>query len=202
MSREHGVGRHRRFRGRIRSHRGRRSRRRLRSTRWAERETVGDCSHGVPLEFVQVPAAYRRDWYDLVAAAGRTNCSTTQLSTGLRQARHRPASAGKAQDRRHWRSRRPWPGRWVGPITVRCSVFPREIRRPSRRWAEKRFTNIHWWSDSPKGRHFAAFEQPKFSSVRSDHRSCRGERRCDSGSGTRTRRPASRSPGRRGERGG
>jgi hypothetical protein len=42
----------------------------------------------------------------------------------------------------------------------------------------------------------------KFSSMRSDHRSCRCERRCDSGSGTGTRRPASRSPGRRGERSG
>jgi pimeloyl-ACP methyl ester carboxylesterase len=35
-----------------------------------------------------------------------------------------------------------------------------EIRRPSRRWAEQRFTNIHWWSEPPKGGHFAAFEQP------------------------------------------
>ncbi len=50
----------------------------------------------------------------------------------------------------------------MGPVTVPtgCSIFPREIRRPSRRWAEKRFTNIHWWNEPAKGGHFAAFEQP------------------------------------------
>jgi epoxide hydrolase len=50
----------------------------------------------------------------------------------------------------------------MGPITVPtgCSIFPREIRRPSRRWAEQRFTNIHWWNEPRQGGHFAAFEQP------------------------------------------
>ncbi len=50
----------------------------------------------------------------------------------------------------------------MGPVTVPtgCSVFPHEIRRPSRRWAEQRFTNIHWWNEPAKGGHFAAFEQP------------------------------------------
>jgi hypothetical protein len=48
-------------------------RRRLRNTRWAERETVDDCSQGVPLEFVQDLAAYWIDGYDFVAAAGRMN---------------------------------------------------------------------------------------------------------------------------------
>jgi epoxide hydrolase len=51
----------------------------------------------------------------------------------------------------------------MGPVTVPtgCSVFPREIRRPSRRWAERRFTNIHWWNEPSRGGHFAAFEQPR-----------------------------------------
>ena len=40
------------------------------------------------------------------------------------------------------------------------SVFPREIFRPSRRWAEKRFTNIKYFNEPQKGGHFAAFEQP------------------------------------------
>ena len=50
----------------------------------------------------------------------------------------------------------------MGPVTVPtgCSVFPREIRRPSRRQAEQRFHNIHYWSEPEKGGHFAAFEQP------------------------------------------
>ena len=49
------------------------------------------------------------------------------------------------------------------PITmpVGCSMFPREIFRTSRRWAEKRFTNLIYWNELEKGGHFAAFEQPQ-----------------------------------------
>ena len=65
----------------------------------------------------------------------------------------------------------------LGPVTVPtgCSVFPREIRRPSRRWAEQRFTNIHWWNEPAKGGHFAAFEQPELfvDEVRSSFRPLR-----------------------------
>jgi epoxide hydrolase len=45
-------------------------------------------------------------------------------------------------------------------VPVGCSVFPKEIHRPSRRWAEKRFTDIRYWNEPPRGGHFAAFEQP------------------------------------------
>jgi pimeloyl-ACP methyl ester carboxylesterase len=40
------------------------------------------------------------------------------------------------------------------------SVFPKEIFRPSRRWAEKQFTDIRHWGEPERGGHFAAFEQP------------------------------------------
>jgi pimeloyl-ACP methyl ester carboxylesterase len=40
------------------------------------------------------------------------------------------------------------------------SIFPKENPRPSRRWAEKRYTNIRYWNELDKGGHFAAFEQP------------------------------------------
>ena len=40
------------------------------------------------------------------------------------------------------------------------SVFPKEIFRSSRRWAEKRFTDLRYWNELDKGGHFAAFEQP------------------------------------------
>ena len=46
-------------------------------------------------------------------------------------------------------------------VPVGCSVFPRELQRPSRRWAEKRFTDIRYWSEPARGGHFAAFEQPE-----------------------------------------
>jgi epoxide hydrolase len=41
------------------------------------------------------------------------------------------------------------------------SIFPKEIFRPSRRCAEKRFTDIRYWNELDKGGHFAAFEQPE-----------------------------------------
>lgn len=44
---------------------------------------------------------------------------------------------------------------------VACSLFPKEIVTPSRRWAESRFKNIVSWSEAEKGGHFAAMEQPE-----------------------------------------
>lgn len=60
--------------------------------------------------------------------------------------------------------------RWLqGPLEPRdtvnvptgCSVFPYELQRPSRRWAEQRFRDIHYWSEPERGGHFAAYEQPE-----------------------------------------
>lgn len=41
------------------------------------------------------------------------------------------------------------------------SIFPKEIFRPSRRWAERRFRNISYWREHDRGGHFAAFEEPE-----------------------------------------
>lgn len=41
------------------------------------------------------------------------------------------------------------------------SLFPKEIFRASRRWVEKRYTNLVYWNELPRGGHFAAFEQPE-----------------------------------------
>jgi pimeloyl-ACP methyl ester carboxylesterase len=46
-------------------------------------------------------------------------------------------------------------------VPTGCSIFPKEIIRCSRRWAEKRFTQIVYWNELEKGGHFAAFEQPE-----------------------------------------
>jgi len=46
-------------------------------------------------------------------------------------------------------------------VPTGCSIFPKEIIRCSRRWAEKRFHNIVYWNELSKGGHFAAFEQPE-----------------------------------------
>jgi pimeloyl-ACP methyl ester carboxylesterase len=45
-------------------------------------------------------------------------------------------------------------------VPVGCSIFPKEIFRCSRRWAEKRFGSLLHWNELAKGGHFAAFEQP------------------------------------------
>jgi pimeloyl-ACP methyl ester carboxylesterase len=45
-------------------------------------------------------------------------------------------------------------------MPIGASIFPREIFRTSRRWAEKRFSNIIYWNELDRGGHFAAMEQP------------------------------------------
>lgn len=40
------------------------------------------------------------------------------------------------------------------------SLFPKEILRPARRWAEQTYRNIVYWNETARGGHFAAFEQP------------------------------------------
>jgi epoxide hydrolase len=45
-------------------------------------------------------------------------------------------------------------------VPTGCTVFPREVPRPSRRLAERRFSNIVHWGEPPRGGHFGAWEQP------------------------------------------
>jgi pimeloyl-ACP methyl ester carboxylesterase len=45
-------------------------------------------------------------------------------------------------------------------VPAGCSIFPKEVPRPSRRWAQRRFANIVYWSEPDRGGHFAAWEQP------------------------------------------
>jgi pimeloyl-ACP methyl ester carboxylesterase len=73
---------------------------------------------------------------------------------------------GASSARLYWESIRQvneWiSGRAGDTVTVPtgCSIFPRELQRPSRRWAAKRFLDIRYWNEPDKGGHFAAFEQP------------------------------------------
>jgi pimeloyl-ACP methyl ester carboxylesterase len=62
--------------------------------------------------------------------------------------------------RLYWESFRSAP---MDPVTipVGCSIFPKEIFRTSRRWAEKRFAKLVHFNELTKGGHFAAFEQPE-----------------------------------------
>ena len=58
-------------------------------------------------------------------------------------------------------------------IPMGGAIYPKEIFRASRRWAEERFSNIVHWSEQPKGGHFAAFEQPE--AFVADLRECFGK---------------------------
>ena len=60
-------------------------------------------------------------------------------------------------------------------MKVGCSIFPKEIFRTSRRWAEKRFEKLVHFNTLEKGGHFAAFEQPEtfVDEVRASFRSLR-----------------------------
>jgi epoxide hydrolase len=75
--------------------------------------------------------------------------------------------AGASAARLYWESIRKvneWitkPGAATVDVPAGCSVFPRELQRPSRRWAEQRFTDIRYWNEPARGGHFAAFEQPE-----------------------------------------
>ena len=46
-------------------------------------------------------------------------------------------------------------------IPAGYSVFPKDIFRVSRRWAEKRYQNLVYFNRLDRGGHFAAFEQPQ-----------------------------------------
>ncbi|HEY8154573.1 MAG TPA: alpha/beta fold hydrolase [Myxococcota bacterium] len=44
-------------------------------------------------------------------------------------------------------------------VPTGCSIFPKEIIRPPRRWAEAQY-NVAQWTVHPSGGHFAALEEP------------------------------------------
>lgn len=69
-------------------------------------------------------------------------------------------NAGASSGRLYWESFRHVN---MDPIhmPVACSLFPKEIMRTSRRWAEQRFSNIIHWNEMDEGGHFAALEQPE-----------------------------------------
>jgi pimeloyl-ACP methyl ester carboxylesterase len=45
-------------------------------------------------------------------------------------------------------------------IPTGCSIFPKEIYRAPRSWADRCIHNIIHWNELDKGGHFAALEQP------------------------------------------
>ncbi len=68
-------------------------------------------------------------------------------------------ATGASSARLYWESFR---DRDFPPIDVPtgCSIFPKEVIRIPRRWAERRFTDLRQWHELDRGGHFAALEQP------------------------------------------
>jgi pimeloyl-ACP methyl ester carboxylesterase len=67
---------------------------------------------------------------------------------------------GASSARLYWESiGKPIAGTIGAPLG--CSVFPKEIFRASRRWAEKAYPTLRYFGEPPRGGHFAAFEQPE-----------------------------------------
>jgi pimeloyl-ACP methyl ester carboxylesterase len=69
-----------------------------------------------------------------------------------------PATAASSA-RLYWESAGSFkPNRLDLPVGV--SIYPREIFRPSRRWAERSYPRLIHWNELDRGGHFAAFEEP------------------------------------------
>ena len=68
-------------------------------------------------------------------------------------------ATGASSARLYWESFTEFvPG--VVTMPTGCSVFPNEILKTSRRWADGRFSDIRYWNELDRGGHFPAFEIP------------------------------------------
>jgi epoxide hydrolase len=84
--------------------------------------------------------------------------------------------------RLYWESHRTF-GAESTDLPVACSIFPKEIVRPSRRWVERKYPNLIYWGEPERGGHFAAFEQPEIfvAEIRKAFSSLRTQGRRDAG---------------------
>jgi pimeloyl-ACP methyl ester carboxylesterase len=69
-------------------------------------------------------------------------------------------NSGASSARLYWESFNR-PSREPVDVPTGCSIFPKEIFRSSRRWAQRRFGDLRYWNELDRGGHFAAFEQPE-----------------------------------------
>nr|ART35601.1 A69 [uncultured bacterium] len=69
-------------------------------------------------------------------------------------------NSGASSGRLYWESANAFRGQRL-ELPVGVSIFPKEIFRPSRRWAERSYPKLIHWNETAKGGHFAACEQPE-----------------------------------------
>jgi microsomal epoxide hydrolase len=101
-----------------------------------------------------------RAWSDCDGDLGR-RYSPDQLLTNIMiywvtQTIHSSCRLYCEMRRRPWRLGR---GERIG-VPTGVAVFPKELARPPRRWAERAY-NIARWTEMPRGGHFAALEEPE-----------------------------------------
>ncbi len=84
-------------------------------------------------------------------------------------------NAGASSARLYWESFDSFMASEVN-VPTGISIFPKEIFRPSRHWAERTYRNITYWNELERGGHFAAFEVPDLfvEEVRACFRTLRG----------------------------
>lgn len=81
-------------------------------------------------------------------------------------------NTGASSARLYWESAGAFKAQRI-EMPVGVSIFPREIFRPSRRWAERSYPKLIHWNELTRGGHFAAFEQPD--TFASELRTCFGK---------------------------
>ncbi|NWC88445.1 alpha/beta fold hydrolase [Pseudomonas reactans] len=84
-------------------------------------------------------------------------------------------NTGASSARIYWQNKGPGFNAGRIELPMAATIFPREIYRAPRSWAEEQWPNLIYWNEVDRGGHFAAMEQPKlfsqemrraFSSVR------------------------------------
>jgi pimeloyl-ACP methyl ester carboxylesterase len=69
-------------------------------------------------------------------------------------------NTGASSARIYWENARSRSDPGQVPVPAGCSIFPKEIFKASRRWAQQRFTDLRHFNVLDEGGHFAAFETP------------------------------------------
>jgi pimeloyl-ACP methyl ester carboxylesterase len=69
-------------------------------------------------------------------------------------------NTGVSSARSYWDSKPPYFGPKNFSIPAAVTVFPGEIYQPSRRWAERGYSNLSYFHEVDRGGHFAAWEEP------------------------------------------
>lgn len=72
-------------------------------------------------------------------------------------------NTGASSARIYWQNKGTKPGFNAGRIELpmAATIFPREIYRAPRSWAQEHWPNLFYWNEVDRGGHFAAMEQPQ-----------------------------------------